>query len=150
MLAVASFERTTTSGALGVVWLGDGREGELSDCAWSKDDAVGAAVLEVADFLTIRHVVAGLDVGVDDAGDVTGEPRLQVVLVVRQPTGLPAYIYSIRPSRHELVEARRECDRGDGGNRRLRQRCVAQRPISTPSSPAIGASASGSSLASTR
>jgi len=47
MLAVASFERTTTSGALGVVWLGDGREGELSDCAWSKDDAVGAVVLEV-------------------------------------------------------------------------------------------------------
>ena len=150
MLAVASFERTTTSGALGVVWLGDGREGELSDCAWSKDDAVGAVVLEVAEFLTLRHVVAGLDVGVDDAGgDVTGEPRLQVVPVVRQPTGLPAYIYSIRPSRHELVEARRECDRGDGGNRRLRQRCVAQRPISTPSSPAIGASASCSSLAST-
>jgi hypothetical protein len=84
-----------------------------------------------------------------DSIPVTGEPRLQVVLVVRQPTGLPAYIYSIRPSRHELVEARRECDRGDGGNRRLRQRCVAQRPISTPSSPAIGASASGSSLAST-
>jgi len=74
MLAVASFERTTTSGALGVVWLGDGREGELSDCAWSKDDAVGAVVLEVAEFLTLRHVVAGLDVGVDDAGgDVTGE-----------------------------------------------------------------------------
>ena len=53
----------------GVMWLGDGREGEVGDCAWSKDDAVGgAAVLEVAEFLTLRHVVAGLDVGVDDAG----------------------------------------------------------------------------------
>ena len=32
-----------------------------------------------------------------DTLPVTGEPRLQGVLVVRQPTGLPAYIYSIRP-----------------------------------------------------
>jgi hypothetical protein len=42
---------------------------KLSDCAWSKDDAMGgAAVLEVAELLTLRDVVAGLDVGVDDAG----------------------------------------------------------------------------------
>ena len=54
---------------VGVVWLGDGRQGELSDCAWLKDEAVGgAAVMEVAEFLTLRDVVAGLDVGTDDAG----------------------------------------------------------------------------------
>jgi hypothetical protein len=51
------------------VWLGNGREGELGDCARPKHDTVGgAAVLEVAEFVTLRDVVAGLDVRVDDAG----------------------------------------------------------------------------------
>jgi hypothetical protein len=45
------------------VWLGNGREGELGDCARPKHDTVGgAAVLEVAEFVTLRDVVAGLDV----------------------------------------------------------------------------------------
>ena len=53
---------------VGVVWLGNGREGELADRAWAEDKTVSrAAELEVTEFLALRDVVAGDDIRVDDA-----------------------------------------------------------------------------------
>ncbi len=68
MLAVASFERTSTSGALGSCGWGMAARVNSAIAPGRKTTQWGAAVLEVAEFLTLRHVVAGLDVGVDDAG----------------------------------------------------------------------------------
>src|ERR1017187_5823805 len=53
---------------LGVVRLGDRREGELGDRTWTKDKAVRrTAVLEVSELVSLPDVVAGPDLRVDHA-----------------------------------------------------------------------------------